>query len=137
MRRVSVIICFFAAAGLLVSSRVVAQTPWLRLGDFGQAVYLDTTAITHHSGGLIVVELRVLGDPGPGYDRLETQEVNCRTRQSRVTRVRIETVGANAQGDLRAPPPDTAWRSYTPGSLGAGMLDAVCAYVGRSPQPGA
>ena len=135
MRRISFIVSVFAAAELLISSRAVAQR-WLRLGDFGQTVYLDTTTITHHAGGVVVVQLRLPNDPGPGYDHLETQEVDCMRRQSRVTRVRIETVSASTPGDLRAPPPDTAWRSYTPGSLGAGMLDAVCAYVDRSAQRG-
>ena len=131
MNRASAIIFLSVAAALSLSSSTLAQTPWLKLGDVGQTVYLDTTSITHRSAHVAVVELRLANYMGAGYDQVETDEMDCRTRQSRVTRVRIQPVSLDAPFQLRAPPPDTAWVTYSPGSFGAATIDAVCAYLAR------
>jgi Surface-adhesin protein E len=136
MHRASVIIFLSVAAALSSSSSARAQGPWLKLGDFGQTVYLDTTSVVHRSADVAVVDLRLANYVGAGYDRLETDEVDCKTRKSRVTRVRIQAVSARAIGDLRAPAPDGTWHAYTPGSFGAVLLDSVCAYLGRPPHTG-
>jgi hypothetical protein len=134
MRGLRVILCLSAAVTIGRSAPGLAQNPWLSLGDFGHPAYLDTTAVVRRSPAVAEVRVLLAGYTGPGYDRVETQEVNCRTRESRVLKVEDRQADERARGDVHAPPPDTVWHSFVPNSLGARLLGAVCAYLrgGRS-----
>jgi hypothetical protein len=129
MNRLNTLLWLSAAvAGVGVTSGR-AQSPWLSLGDFGHPTYLDTTSIVHRSPGVAVVTVRLVGYTGPGYDRVETQEINCRTHESRVLKAEDKQANERAIGGLPAARPDSVWHGFASGSLGARLLGALCAYV--------
>ena len=134
MRRTTLLSVLSIGALLTLGSPASAQQGWVRLGDFGHPVYMDTGAVVRR-GPVAQVRLRVEGYDAAGYDRIETQEVNCRTHQSRVVRVVVRAVDARALGVPRPAPVDSVWRSYTPGSFGAELLGAVCATLGTPVGP--
>ena len=129
MRRLNAILCLSSAAIMFGSARGLAQSPWVPLGNFGHPALLDTSAIIRRSSNAAVVRVRLVGYTGAGYDRVETQEINCRTHQSRVLKAEEVQVGERGVSELRAPPADSAWHSYVRGSLGGQLLGALCVYV--------
>ena len=131
MKRLDPILCLSAALALAGTTPGLAQNPWISLADVGHPASLDTTAIMRRSPDLAVVRVRLVGYRAAGYVRLETQEVNCRTKESRVLQAEDRPINENTLGALPAPPPDPQWHSYAPNSLGARLLAAVCAYLGR------
>ena len=129
MSRLQVLLSLSAATLLIPGSPVRAQQRWLRLGDFGHPTYLDTTVVVRRTPTLAVVRVRFVGYAGAGYDRIETEEVNCQTHQSRTLRGEDLAVGARNDDNLAPEPADSVWRSYVPGSFGARLLAAVCGYL--------
>jgi hypothetical protein len=132
------IVCLSTTALTLAVSAwpVSAQQVWLRLGDFGHPAYLDTTAVVRRSAIVTQVRVRLVDYGGPGYDRLEIQEVNCQAHEARFLKVEVRAVDARATLDDPGPQQaDTAWHGYVGGGFGARLLGAICGYL-RSTAPG-
>ncbi len=122
--------------GTLVLSRPLpAQQRWTPLVPLSSGAKVDIdTASAVRAAATTTVWLRYsLGPREMTYD-IRRVQVDCQRRRSRelVRRSAPTEYGRQMLGDVydKPPAPDSAWQSYSDGSLGAEVITAVCRITG-------